>query len=73
MCYMMSEAMRVHCMEPWAMAKREKEELMAIHIYYYMYAYTHTQSHVYMHTYLRALAEISGALLPTKLIIMKLL
>lgn len=56
--------MREHCMEPWATAEREKEELMAIQIYYYMDAYTHA--------YLRALAEISGALLPTKLIIMKL-
>lgn len=73
MHYMMSEAMRVHWMEPWAIAKREKEELMSTQTYYYMYACTHTQSHVYMHTYLRALAEISGALLPAKLIIMKLL
>lgn len=50
MCYMMSEAMRVHCMEPWAIVKRETEDLMDIHIYSYMYTYTYTQSHVYTHT-----------------------
>lgn len=74
MCSVMSKSVKVHCIEPWAMVKRKKEKLMAIHMYYNIYALTHTCSHsVYKHTYLRALAEISGALLPTKLIIMKLL
>lgn len=43
------------------------------HILLHVRIHTCTQSHVYTYTYLRALVEISGARLPAKLIIMKLL